>query len=83
MNELPHTQSLRCFVAIAREDGVLRAAASLHVSQPAVSLQLKGLEENAGLLLFNRTPGGLTLTEAAISSLPTACRLPAISAWPA
>jgi DNA-binding transcriptional LysR family regulator len=72
MNELPHTQALRCFVAIAREGSVSRAAASLHLSQPAVSLQLKGLEESAGLLLFNRTPGGLTLTEAGAALLPHA-----------
>jgi DNA-binding transcriptional LysR family regulator len=44
----------------------------LHLSQPAVSLQLKGLEESAGLLLFNRTPGGLTLTEAGTALLPHA-----------
>jgi DNA-binding transcriptional LysR family regulator len=72
MNELPHTQALRCFVAIAREGSVSRAAASLHLSQPAVSLQLKGLEGSAGLLLFNRTPGGLILTEAGAALLPHA-----------
>jgi DNA-binding transcriptional LysR family regulator len=72
MSELPHTQALRCFVAIAREGSVSRAAASLHLSQPAVSLQLKGLEESAGLLLFKRTPGGLTLTEAGAALLPHA-----------
>jgi DNA-binding transcriptional LysR family regulator len=72
MSELPHTQALRCFVAIAREGSVSRAAASLHLSQPAVSLQLKGLEGSAGLLLFNRTPGGLTLTEAGAALLPHA-----------
>jgi DNA-binding transcriptional LysR family regulator len=72
MSELPPTQALRCFVAIAREGSVSRAAASLHLSQPAVSLQLKGLEESARLLLFNRTPGGLTLTEAGAALLPHA-----------
>jgi DNA-binding transcriptional LysR family regulator len=72
MTDLPHTQALRCFVAVAREGSVSRAAASLHLSQPAVSLQLKGLEESAGLLLFNRVPGGLTLTEAGAVLLPHA-----------
>jgi DNA-binding transcriptional LysR family regulator len=72
MSELPPTQALRCFVAIAREGSVSRAAASLHLSQPAVSLQLKGLEESVGLLLFNRMPGGLTLTEAGATLLPHA-----------
>ncbi|HEV7601741.1 MAG TPA: LysR family transcriptional regulator [Bradyrhizobium sp.] len=72
MTDLPHTQALRCFVTVAREGSVSRAATSLHLSQPAVSLQLKGLEESAGLLLFNRTPGGLTLTEAGSALLPHA-----------
>ena len=72
MTDLPNTQALRCFVTVAREGSVSRAAASLHLSQPAVSLQLKGLEEGAGLLLFNRTPGGLTLTEAGAALLPHA-----------
>jgi DNA-binding transcriptional LysR family regulator len=74
MSDLPNMQALRCFVTVAREGTVSRAAASLHLSQPAVSLQLKGLEENAGLLLFNRTPGGLTLTEAGTALLPHAQR---------
>jgi len=72
MTDLPPIQALRCFVTVAREGSVSRAAAALHLSQPAVSLQLKGLEENAGLLLFNRTPGGLTLTEAGTALLPHA-----------
>jgi DNA-binding transcriptional LysR family regulator len=72
MSDLPNTQALRCFITVAREGSVSRAAASLHLSQPAVSLQLKGLEESAGLLLFNRTPGGLILTEAGAALLPHA-----------
>jgi DNA-binding transcriptional LysR family regulator len=72
MSDLPNTQPLRCFVTVAREGSVSRAAASLHLTQPAVSLQLKGLEESMGLLLFNRTPGGLTLTEAGNALLPRA-----------
>jgi DNA-binding transcriptional LysR family regulator len=72
MSDLPNMQALRCFVTVAREGTVSRAAAALHLSQPAVSLQLKGLEESAGLLLFNRTPGGLILTEAGTALLPHA-----------
>ena len=49
-----------------------RAASLLHLTQPAVSLQLKGLEETTGLQLFNRTPGGFTLTEAGAALLPLA-----------
>jgi DNA-binding transcriptional LysR family regulator len=72
MNELPRTQALRCFIMIAREGSVSRAATLLHLTQPAVSLQLKGLEESTGFLLFNRTPGGFTLTEAGAALLPLA-----------
>lgn len=72
MNDLPRIQALRCFITVAREGTVSRAAVLLHLTQPAVSLQLKGLEESTGLQLFNRTPGGFTLTEAGASLLPLA-----------
>jgi len=72
MSDLPRTQALRCFITVAREGTVSRAAAALHLTQPAVSLQLKGLEESTGLQLFNRTPGGFTLTEAGAALLPLA-----------
>ena len=72
MNDLPRTQALRCFITVAREGVVSRAASLLNLTQPAVSLQLKGLEESTGLLLFNRTPGGFTLTEAGAALLPLA-----------
>jgi DNA-binding transcriptional LysR family regulator len=72
MNELPRSQALRCFIMIAREGTVSRAAALLHLTQPAVSLQLKALEESTGLQLFNRTPTGFTLTEAGSALLPLA-----------
>src|SRR5712672_4635736 len=72
MSDLPRIQALRCFITVAREGTVSRAATMLHLTQPAVSLQLKGLEEDTGLQLFNRTPGGFTLTEAGASLLPLA-----------
>jgi len=80
MNDLPRIQALRCFITVAREGTVSRAATLLHLTQPAVSLQLKGLEENTGLQLFNRTPGGFTLTEAGAALLPLAHRTVAASA---
>jgi DNA-binding transcriptional LysR family regulator len=79
MNDLPRIQALRCFITVAREGTVSRAATLLHLTQPAVSLQLKGLEENTGLQLFNRTPGGFTLTEAGAALLPLAHRTVAAS----
>jgi DNA-binding transcriptional LysR family regulator len=72
MSDLPRPQALRCFITVAREGTVSRAASLLHLTQPAVSLQLKGLEETTGLQLFNRTPGGFTLTEAGAALLPLA-----------
>ena len=72
MNDLPRTQALRCFITVAREGTVSRAAGLLKLTQPAVSLQLKGLEESTGMQLFNRTPGGFTLTEAGAALLPLA-----------
>jgi DNA-binding transcriptional LysR family regulator len=79
MSDLPRTQALRCFITVAREGTVSRAAAQLNLTQPAVSLQLKGLEESTGLQLFNRTPGGFTLTEAGASLLPLAHKVVAAS----
>jgi DNA-binding transcriptional LysR family regulator len=80
MNDLPRLQALRCFITVAREGTVSRAATLLNLTQPAVSLQLKGLEESTGLLLFNRTPGGFTLTEAGAALLPLAHRTVSASA---
>lgn len=79
MDELPRTQSLRCFITVAREGTVSKAATLLNLTQPAVSLQLKGLEESTGLQLFNRTPGGFTLTEAGAALLPLAQKAVAAS----
>jgi DNA-binding transcriptional LysR family regulator len=71
MTDIPRSQALRCFIAVAREGSVSRAAVLLHLTQPAVSLQLKGLEEDIGLQLFNRA-GGFTLTEMGAALLPLA-----------
>jgi len=76
LQRLPGTdpQTLRAFVAVAREGHVSRAAARLHLSQPAVSLQLKGLAEVTGLTLFQRTPQGMQLTPDGAALLPLAER---------
>lgn len=72
MNTAPEPQTLRAFVAVAREGNVSRAAIRLHLSQPAVSLQLKALAESTGLQLFTRTPHGLALTPDGAALLPQA-----------
>ena len=55
---------LRSFVAVAEAGHLTRAAEKLHVSQPAVSAQIKALEDELELMLFERTPSGMVLTAA-------------------
>lgn len=55
---------LKTFVAIAREGSLTRAAERVFTSAPAVSAQLKALEDELGVKLFERTPRGMALTEA-------------------
>ena len=50
-------------LAVARYLNFSRAADSLFVSQPALSLQIKNLEKELGYDLFARTPHGILLTE--------------------
>lgn len=56
--------SHQVFLAIAREGHLTRAARAVHRTQPAVSAQLKKLEEELGVALFHRTAKGMVLTEA-------------------
>lgn len=65
-------QLLRAFVYTAREGNVSRAAALLHLTQPAVSLQLRRLAEEAGVELFVRASRGVTLTAEGAALLPRA-----------
>ena len=55
---------LKTFVAIAQEGSLTRAAERVFTSAPAVSAQLKALEDELGVRLFERTPRGMALTEA-------------------
>ena len=57
---------LQYFLAIAREQSIIRAAESLHLSQPTLSTQIKNMEEELGKqLLIRGTKGSrkITLTE--------------------
>lgn len=65
---------LRAFVTVAREGNLTRAATHLHLTQPAVSLQIKHLQETLGLTLFTRTSHGLALTRDGQALLPHAER---------
>lgn len=53
---------LKTFKTVAEEKHLTRAAERLYTSQPAISAQLKALEEQLGLALFERTPKGMELT---------------------
>ena len=57
-------RQLQIFVVAARHLSYARAAEELHLTPPAVSMQLKQLEDNVGLPLFERMGRGVALTEA-------------------
>lgn len=52
---------IRYFVTVAEEGNVGRAAQRLYVAQPAVSRQIRALEDEIGTPLFTRTTRGMTL----------------------
>src|SRR5262245_46228213 len=67
---LPPLNALRVFEAAARHLSFKEAAAELHITQAAVSHQIKSLEDFLGIELFRREGRGVQLTEAAKASLP-------------
>ena len=55
---------LRYFLAVVREENILRASEVLHITQPSLSRQLTQLEEELGAKLFERGNRKITLTDA-------------------
>lgn len=54
---------LRYFLMVAQEENITKAAALLHLTQPTLSRQLKQLEEELGVQLFQRNRHSISLTE--------------------
>lgn len=75
--------ALRSFVAVADAGGVTRAASQLNLTQSAVSMQLKRLEESLGLPLLDRSARTIALTAQGEQLLAYARRLLALNdeAW--
>lgn len=66
------TGALATFIAIERHGSISAAAQALHLSQPATSRRLQGLEEQIGVALFDRIAGRLHITAAGLALLPHA-----------
>jgi LysR family glycine cleavage system transcriptional activator len=67
---LPSLNALKVFWAAARHRSFVKAAGELHVTPSAVSLQIRQLEDELGLKLFERTSRGLALTGVGSRILP-------------
>ena len=66
-----NTDELRLFLVLMSERSVSRAAEELHLTQSAVSRQIRQLEEQIGTALFHRVRQRVVLTDA---HMGTACR---------
>ena len=76
MNQLNvSTRQVRAFVALAEHMNFTRAAASVHLSQPAFSALIRALEEQVGLRLFDRDTRKVGLTAEGALFLEGARRL--------
>jgi len=72
--KLPPLNALRAFEAAARHMSFTRAADELHVTQSAVSHQVKALEDWLGFLLFRRRNRAIELTRSEERRVGKECR---------
>jgi DNA-binding transcriptional LysR family regulator len=73
------TTALRSFVTVADTGGVTKAAGMLHLTQSAVSMQLKRLEESLGVLLLDRSARQISVTAEGEQLLSYARRILALN----
>ena len=67
-----NTIQLECFIAVAEHLNFSRASEELKITQPAVSHQIRTLEEELDVKLFKRTSKSVSLTPEGIQFLPDA-----------
>ncbi|GAA3742042.1 LysR family transcriptional regulator [Salinactinospora qingdaonensis] len=72
-------RQLECFIAVAEEGHIGRAAARLHMTQPPLTRRINRLEHDVGVRLFQRTPTGMALTEPGTVLLDRAYRIVRLS----
>ena len=65
-------RQLKTFRSVANAGGISAAAREIHLTQPAVSMQLKELETSCGVTLYERSGRGIKLTNAGETVLNTA-----------
>jgi LysR family carnitine catabolism transcriptional activator len=71
----PSIRQLGAFVAVAQSRSLAEASERIHLSQPAISISLRKLEETVGGALFSRSTRQLILTPEGEAFLPVAIRL--------
>jgi DNA-binding transcriptional LysR family regulator len=72
-------RQLECFIAVAEELNLGRAAIRLHMTQPPLTRRIKRLEQEVGAELFSRVSAGMELTEPGVVLLERAYRIVALS----